>query len=132
LSQIQSLSSALSRQGDAISDLPATLALLAWYPHHPNQPGSLSSPPLPTEILQCRFCERRVGLWAFRDRPLDVVEEHLVWCPVRPQISVEGVEKGWWEGTALLSKKRGVKEVGNWVRVSERLEKKPWRRSGEA
>ncbi|RSH89044.1 hypothetical protein EHS25_002706 [Saitozyma podzolica] len=137
----------------SLSELAATLALFAWYPYHPNLPsGTLSPKPRPTEILQCRFCERRVGLWAFRPgqlgqsgqsgqshpRTFDLVGEHLSWCPIRPQITHAGTgtERAWWDDTSLLQPKEkgtashrgGLEEVKGWVRVSERLEKKPWRR----
>lgn len=168
-SQQQSLTSSLSRHRIAevaevatasytplsvpcsLSELAAALALFAWYPYHPNLPsGTLSPEPHPTEILQCRFCERRVGLWAFRSaqpeqtgqpgqphpRTFDLVREHLSWCPIRPQITQAGTDRSWWDDTSLLQPKEkgsashrgGLDEAKGWVRVSERLEKKPWRR----
>jgi hypothetical protein len=106
------------------------MALFAWYPYHPNAPSlhiDPSAPPRRTEIVQCRICERRVALWSFQtNRTFDLVEEHLVWCPTG--------QRGWWEGCAVLDPpgmgriwegEGGVKGV---LRVSERLERKPWRR----
>ena len=111
------------------------MAFFAWHPYHPNSLGAPSDIPLlpeRTEIVQCRICERRVGLWSFRSlsRAFDLVEEHLVWCPIR----ASGGERPWWEDCAVLEPPRigivwegygGIKGV---LRVSERLERKAWRR----
>ena len=107
----------------------ATLAFFAWYPYHPNSlTTDITAPPHPTDIVCCRICERRVGLWAFRTdkRVFDLVDEHLVWCPIRG-----GGGQVWWEGCDLLSEKRGRglgKRLKEEVRVSDRLERKSWRR----
>ena len=95
----------------------AELALFGWSPH-----------PLSTEIVQCRICQRRLGLWAFKDTSdsseariigketgLDPVEEHLTWCP----LSVDG----WWAQCALLKGGRG--NVGDIV-VSKGVRRRKW------
>lgn len=50
--------------------------------------------------------------------------EHSSWCPIR--------NGEWWEESGLLKgKQEGVvgEKVGKgWVKVSEKMEKKPWRR----
>jgi hypothetical protein len=128
------------------SHFAISLAWFGWYPYHANSPSShidsLSSP-VKTDIVHCRACQRRIGLWAFRPdspetkgsisientstqgkREFDVLREHLSWCPIR-------LER-WWEGSPLLREKAGEGAGGKvekgWVKVSEKMEKKPWRR----
>ncbi|WVQ99732.1 hypothetical protein IAU59_006874 [Kwoniella sp. CBS 9459] len=176
-----------------LSRLNANMALFGWYPYYPKSPSSSShiddsTIGVRTEIVHCRFCERRVGLWAFArldkhsasvaggddgistdglmkedndkdtdtdmERSFDLVNEHLGWCPVRPRTQTrhdfgKEKEKPWWAGCALLREKKGVSSAsasasasaGNityieqdgrankgWVTISDKLEKKPWRR----
>lgn len=89
--------------------------------------------------MQCRLCQRRVGLWAFREegqdakgqgRMFDLVGEHLDWCPIRGDSGDKGK---WWEDLPILSDRKGALPVEKgWVRLSERLAAKPWRRSSPA
>ena len=115
--------------GAKLPDTAKAMALFGWYPYHPNSPTSThisSNPPQPTDIVHCRICERRIGLWSFRspERCFDLVDEHIAWCPLR--------ERDWWEGSILLEPPGGmiwdggVKAV---LRASERLERKRWRRA---
>jgi hypothetical protein len=96
----------------------AELAFFGWSPH-----------PLSTEIVQCRICQRRLGLWSFSSGTelsdptgpregktvLDPVGEHLTWCPL-------GME-GWWAQCALLKGGRG--NVGDVV-VSKGVKRRKW------
>ena len=113
----------------ALSVTAAALAFFAWYPYHPNSlTTDITTPLHPTDIVSCRICERRVGLWSFRTdkRVFDFVAEHLVWCPIRTSS-----DQAWWEGCDLLKEKRGrdlAKRLRDELRVSERLERKSWRR----
>ncbi|OCF43041.1 hypothetical protein I317_03134 [Kwoniella heveanensis CBS 569] len=109
-----------------ITDLGANLALFGWYPYYPNAPSlthiTVSNTSTTaaaggvgaggkTEIVSCRFCQRRVGLWSFSsssandgtstglitapttpkekeiemERSFDLVNEHVGWCPIRPR-----------------------------------------------
>ena len=94
----------------------AAFALFGWFPYHPNAPstqvqlqsadstnsGSTHPTVMQTSMVQCRICERRVGLWAFEPpsipdsqsrsqsraadgatRTFDLVDEHLDWCPIK-------------------------------------------------
>jgi hypothetical protein len=103
-------------QTTLISPLSAALSLFAWYPH-----------PSSAEVLHCRVCERRVGLWAFvgeGSREFDLVDEHVGWCPIRTD--------GWWVGSEMLRGKRQVlevHEVRGLIRISEKLERKRWRKT---
>ncbi|ORY26312.1 C3HC zinc finger-like-domain-containing protein [Naematelia encephala] len=111
----------------SITNLSAALALFAWYPYHSKTSTPLqidrSVPPKRTEIVQCRICQRRVGLWAFKGdvkREMDVCAEHLAWCPVR--------QEGWWETAGLLKENKVEWSGGQWISLSDKLEKKSWRR----
>lgn len=95
----------------SISAQAAQLALFGWAPH------SLSP-----EILGCRICQRRIGLWGFtqpdqdgRARELDPVDEHLGWCPIR--------QGSWCDKCPLLSGKRAsVKDI----KVSQGVQRRKW------
>ncbi|KAK8864692.1 hypothetical protein IAR55_001944 [Kwoniella newhampshirensis] len=124
---------------ESLSHLAASLAFFGWYPYHAKPPSSTHV--AKTDIVSCRICQRRIGLWTFRNtspvngsserREFDLVNEHLLWCPVRTPEAKE--HKSWWEGCQLL---KGVgegeirKEViaKKWISVSDKLEKKSWRR----
>ena len=106
----------------------AALALFGWYPYSSSGATHIdpSKPVEKTDIVTCRICQRRIGLWAFtpssdHNHSLDLVQEHLEWCPIRCS--------AWWEGAELLKEKEGLKRVErDWLRVSELLEEKPWRK----
>ena len=116
--QTNHLVHALSRHTPTASEPGAAeLALFGWSPH-----------PLSIEIVQCRICQRRLGLLAFKDTGdssgnriasqkagLDPVGEHLTWCP----LSVDG----WWAQCALLKGGRG--NVGDVV-VSKGVRRRKW------
>lgn len=114
------------------------MAWFAWYPYQPNVSSNAvdpTSPASPTDIVHCRICQRRVGLWAFDRKEnesakkrgggeFDLVKDHFSWCPIR--------QGSWWTDQPLLSDPDGggtkISVGKGWVRVSERMEKKPWRR----
>ncbi|KAL7422289.1 hypothetical protein Q5752_002935 [Cryptotrichosporon argae] len=138
-----------------LAEPAAVLALFGWYPYHPNQLPAHCLVPVSqgaTELLSCRLCERRVGLWAFlrsqdstagtadtadtadtaeaaeqATRTLDVVQEHLEWCPLRD---------AWWSGLALVCGQQDgagghvdvAVDVKRALTVSERPAKR-WRRA---
>jgi len=113
--QIANLTFALSRYSTP-SHIQAELAFFGWSPHT-----------LSEEIVQCRICQRRLGLWAFssqtaghgnaekRGNGLDPVAEHLTWCPL-------GIE-GWWDACALLKGGRG--NIGD-LTVSKAVKRRKW------
>jgi hypothetical protein len=113
--QISNLTFALSRYSTA-SSAQAELAFFGWSPHA-----------LSEEIVQCRICQRRVGLWAFsnqavgrgdverRGNGLDLVAEHLHWCPL-------GID-GWWDNCALLKGGRG--NIGD-LTISKTVKRRKW------
>ena len=108
-----------------LSPITAAMAFFAWYPY---PDGDQVDPSAPvderTQIIACRICQRRVGLWNFGEsKSFDLVAQHRDWCPIRP------VGKPWWEDIPLL-KGKGRSEVvyKGWVGLSEKLEKKPWRK----
>jgi hypothetical protein len=114
--QIQKLLFAISRYTSIGGTNTAQLALFGWAPH-----------PLSNEILSCRLCQRRVGLWTFLPSPasaaggdgegkqLDPSGEHLGWCPLR--------EEGWWSDCQLL--KGGKGSVGD-INVGNGVKTRKW------
>lgn len=92
-----------------ISSQAAQMALFGWAPHD-----------LSPEILGCRICQRRIGLWGFSQkekdgRKLDPVDEHLGWCPIR--------QGTWWDRCPLLSGKRAsVKDL----QISQGVQRRKW------
>lgn len=83
----------------ALDALPAALAFFGWFPYDPSFPSDhvSSSSSTPTDIVRCRLCTRRIGLWVFSDtttRTFDLVTEHISWCPLRADS---------WRGAAILS-----------------------------
>jgi hypothetical protein len=102
--QIGALAKALARTGVQAEPLALVLALFGWYPYDPAAPADHVAPATvpgtaaATDIVACRLCRRRVGLWLFaegRGRTLDVHAEHLWWCPL--------ADGGWWVDCPLLS-----------------------------
>ncbi|WVQ77881.1 hypothetical protein IAR50_007586 [Cryptococcus sp. DSM 104548] len=147
-----SLLSAHSEQEHGVGETSAVMALFGWYPYHPNESSIRVVPEkeaVETDLVACRICHRHIGLWHFKPYPsssdpasssssspsppryLDVLDEHLTWCPIRHQ---PWEHHPWWEKTALLGGGDGAKgrmsegDVKGLVRVSEKLEKKKWRR----
>ena len=123
------LNAQASFSGSAVSPASissAALALFGWYPYassgltyiNPSQEAAK------TDVVSCRICHRRIGLWTFNassDRSFDLVQEHLEWCPIRCTT--------WWDGAELLREKEGITHVDReWLKVSELLEEKPWRK----
>jgi len=107
--QISNLTFALSRYSTPIAR-QAELAFFGWSPHA-----------LSEEIVQCRICQRRLGLWAFSSGAstsnggLDPVGEHLNWCPL-------GID-GWWDNCALLKGGRG--NIGD-LTISKAVKRRKW------
>lgn len=62
------------------------------------------------QILTCKLCQRRIGLWT-TERLLDVVNEHLAWCPVGARGVGHGVE--WWASAVVLRAERTGKGLGS-------------------
>ncbi|KGB76705.1 hypothetical protein CNBG_2543 [Cryptococcus deuterogattii R265] len=131
--------SLMSSISSATIDVASQLALFGWFPYHPNNPAiqiSLDTPPSRTEIVCCRICHRRIGLWNFSNekdgvKQFDVLNEHLVWCPIR----IQDGEKEWWSVSGLLGgqstqvKRIEEGDIKDLVKISERMEKRSWRRS---
>ncbi|KAL1411369.1 hypothetical protein Q8F55_002325 [Vanrija albida] len=113
--------------------LAAALALFGWYPYDPGfaaaadhvTPGSGT----PTDIVACRICQRRVGMWAFQPRDgaakvFDLQREHVAWCPLRAD--------DWWRECVRLRplgevEREGAVDIAALL-VSERPAKR-WRRA---
>lgn len=104
----------------------SALAFFGWYPLDvagPDatcvQPGGAGSR---TEIVRCRMCLRRIGLWKHvqDDSSMDVLESHLGWCPIRGD---------WYAGSPSLQPPgtKTPKRILNEISISERPKKK-WRR----
>lgn len=104
----------------------SALAFFGWYPFDPSdaeascvQPGGVGAR---TEIVRCRLCLRRIGLWKHvqDDRSMDVLESHLGWCPIRGD---------WYASSPLLQPpgKDAPKRILDDISISERPKKK-WRR----
>lgn len=95
----------------AVAGPSAQLALFGWAPHD-----------LSSEILSCRICQRRIGLWSFSHsqsqgggRGLDPIHEHLGWCPVR--------SSEWWKACPIITGKRAtVKDL----KVSQGVHRRKW------
>jgi hypothetical protein len=111
--------------------IPSTAAILAFFGWNVFRPGS----PDPVEeqgrtvesakhnaivpdVLRCKICDRKIGLWAFRQtssrsgkggaptqKALDVVLEHREFCPIRT-LSGKSLDKeghdAWWTDAAIL------------------------------
>lgn len=114
----------------SIPPLAAALALFGWYPYDPVAPSDHVAEPSAastshahaahTDIVACRLCQRRVGLWAFTGtatantdtdsdagdstdiawtRAFDLEGAHRQWCPLR--------DGEWWRECPLLEEQRG-------------------------
>lgn len=111
-----------------ISSTAAVLAFFGWNVLRPGrsdpvQDGSATDTPssgkVVPDVLRCRICDRKLGLWAFRrtsragkrDTPnsepkaLDVLLEHREFCPLRTlaggTVGRQG-EGPWWNDAAVL------------------------------
>ncbi|KLT38976.1 hypothetical protein CC85DRAFT_289006 [Cutaneotrichosporon oleaginosum] len=110
--------------------LASALALFGWFPYDPSFPTDhVLAHGTPTDIVACRICRRRVGLWSFapeHGRALDLGAAHVSWCPLRAE--------GWWRESALVAGRReGIlmdpKTLGEMLIVSDDgRPKKKWRR----
>lgn len=112
-----------------ISEKAAVIAFFGWVPltglHNSKSIGKdLQAPESTTnnsdinpdsaktdDILHCRLCDRKVGLWNFRwreDQPephraMDVVYEHRDFCPLRREDPVVWKITGkWWDECVLV------------------------------
>lgn len=110
--------------------LAAALALFGWYAYDPTFPADHVVPHgTPTDIVACRLCKRRVGLWTFapeHGRTLDLAGAHVQWCPL-------GTGE-WWKECALLRPVPGeqadAKALGEMIVVSESgRPRKRWRKA---
>lgn len=108
--QLAHLVSAVARyitDQDQPSSTAIQLALFGWAPHE-----------LSTEILCCRICQRRIGLWSHlpgQGRELDPVGEHVEWCPIR--------SASWWSNCPLV---KGGRADTKAVRVSQGVKNPKW------
>ncbi|EIW66006.1 hypothetical protein TREMEDRAFT_72508 [Tremella mesenterica DSM 1558] len=74
----------------SITPLAAAMSLFGWYPYSPNSPPIANPSAPPSDMVWCRICTRRVGLWVFsQGRTFDLVSEHLKWCP----LGLSGIER---------------------------------------
>ncbi|RXK39914.1 hypothetical protein M231_02848 [Tremella mesenterica] len=74
----------------SITPLAAAMSLFGWYPYSPNSPPIANPSAPPSDMVWCRICTRRVGLWVFsQGRTFDLVSEHLKWCP----LGFSGIER---------------------------------------
>lgn len=142
--QIDSLVAALQAYGEnraadgavlaPLEPLAAALSLFGWYPYDPGfaadadhvTPGKGT----PTDIVACRLCQRRVGMWAFHPKEgasakvFNLQTEHISWCPLRGD--------DWWHECVRLQpvgvvERQGAADIVELLRVSERPVKK-WRK----
>ena len=138
-SEVRSLQANLARHVDPVelfSDFATAAAWFGWYPYHPHSALYIDTAqePVSTDMVSCRACERRIGLWAFKtsansmEKRFDLLGEHFGWCPIKVGT--------WWAGSGLLRDRSEVPEVNGeavstrgWLKVSEKMEKKPWRRA---
>jgi hypothetical protein len=112
----------------AISSTAAVLAFFGWNvlrsgrpdSNQDNSPSKTStSGPVVPDVLRCRICDRKIGLWAFRrtsrtgkkddshsePKALKVLLEHREFCPIRTLAGSTGGTKGeepWWSDAAIL------------------------------
>jgi hypothetical protein len=106
--------------------LGAALALFGWFPYDPSFPADhVLLHGTPTDIVACRICRRRVGLWSFQTRTLDLGAAHVAWCPLRAE--------GWWKDSALVAPRGegtlSPEALGEMLVVSEGgRPRKKWRR----
>ncbi|GMK53928.1 hypothetical protein CspeluHIS016_0105140 [Cutaneotrichosporon spelunceum] len=114
------------RRPEPKEELAAALALFGWFPYDPTFPTDhVLAHGTPTDIVSCRICRRRVGLWSFHTRTLDLSAAHVAWCPLRAG--------GWWRESALVApRSAGIldpKALGEMLVVSEDgRPRKKWRR----
>ncbi|BEJ12027.1 hypothetical protein CspHIS471_0204870 [Cutaneotrichosporon sp. HIS471] len=115
-----------SRPPEPKETLAAALALFGWFPYDPTFPTDhVLAHGTPTDIVSCRICCRRVGLWSFHTRTLDLGAAHISWCPLRPD--------GWWRESVLVASRGEAlldpKALSEMLVVSEDGQpRKKWRR----
>lgn len=117
---------ALPAEPDDTKLFAAALAFFAWYPFDATQDSSCVQAGGRTEIVRCRLCLRRIGLWKHvrEGTQMDVLDSHLDWCPVR--------SGDWYVGSPILQANDGAggaggKRVLDELSINERPKKK-WRR----
>lgn len=113
-----------------ISSTAAILVLFGWNVFRPQHSGiagevdtiaargSQTDSAIVPDVLRCRICDRKVGLWAFRHishpaktdvskaepKPLDVIREHREFCPIRTLAggAKDRESQPWWADAAIL------------------------------
>jgi hypothetical protein len=131
----------LSRRNHASSSTPisstaAILAFFGWNVYRPQDLGGDSKGDTTTarngstdvtivpDVLRCRICDRKLGLWAFRHsrhssqtalpkavpKPLDVIREHREFCPIRTLAAGTAIKPSqpWWADAAILQESIGT------------------------
>lgn len=104
------------------------LTFFGWNVLRPGRPDSVqddistnapTTGPFVPDVLRCRICDRKIGLWAFRRtlrtgkednsnsglKALDVLLEHREFCPIRTLAGSTGGtegERSWWSDAAIL------------------------------
>ncbi|WWC69866.1 uncharacterized protein I206_103809 [Kwoniella pini CBS 10737] len=116
------------------------LAFFGWYPYYPNKlsdhiqiqdssENTNNKQNKQTDIIHCRICSRRIGVWTFiekKPQKMNLLKEHLNWCP----LNQTSENQKWWINSNLINEYSPIdftKSI-NWIKISDHLEKKPWRR----
>lgn len=112
-----------------ISSTAAVLTFFGWTVLRPGQPdlvpeersaasiGGMNAGPIVPDVLRCRICDRKIGLWTFRQtshsvegdttnaspKALDVLLEHREFCPIRTLAGNTAEARApWWRDAAIL------------------------------
>lgn len=116
-----------ARKSTAISSTAANMAFFGWNVFRPGSSDPVEEQPVTRtvevdavvpDVLRCKICNRKIGLWAFRHtknsgnggvlnaKALDVVLEHREFCPIRTLSSKSGHDPedhgAWWTQAAIL------------------------------
>lgn len=108
----------------AISSTAGILAFFGWNVFQPGSPDPVEAQlgtanrandnTLVPDVLRCKICDRKIGLWAFRQtmrsskdavssaKALDVVLEHREFCPIRTLVADKEGHNAWWTDAAIL------------------------------
>lgn len=116
-----------ARSSTVISSTAAILSFFGWNVFRPGSPDPVEEHSaiddsskihaVVPDVLRCKICDRKIGLWAFRQTPrssksgtsttkaLDVVLEHREFCPIRTPAGKSLEKEGhdaWWTDAAIL------------------------------